>query len=166
MARLRRQRNWHGAFLLMLSFSPKATHLPMLFCHSKYVLLTISFVYNMSHKSFWSIVKPRIIKQVRIIWPIYLNWFQVFEYVAKKRQNCQYFLLSPSDYWYKKTDSHRVIKQNNTNNKLQETSNKKLLFFFCAHFRSGPSKAVKTKSNATKDVISNYLNQEYLRALT
>ena len=46
MVRLRRYGNWYGTFLLMLSFSPKITHLPVLFCHSKYLLLTISFVYN------------------------------------------------------------------------------------------------------------------------
>ena len=46
MARLRRYRNWHGTFLLKLSFSLKIIHLPVLFCHLKYLLLKISFVHN------------------------------------------------------------------------------------------------------------------------
>ena len=46
MTRLLRYQNWNGTFLLMLSFLPKIIHLPVLFCHLKYLQLKISFVYN------------------------------------------------------------------------------------------------------------------------
>ena len=115
MARLCRYRNWHGTFLLMLSFSPKIIDPTALFCHLKYLLPTISFVDN----------EPQIFliyceakdnhagKDYIIDLDNLISSFWVCRY---KRQNFIYSLLSPSTCWHKKAELNRLIKYDKAEN--------------------------------------------------